>query len=441
MKRAGILSVATAAATAVALVLAAAVVAFDRPGRAEAALPSDPGIIAFQSRTNPPENSNPEGDAEIFAMNPDGSGTGQLTVNAANDTEPSLSADGSKITFVSVRDGNPEIYKMNSDGSGQKRLTDNAANDSDPTFSPDGKKVFFASDREGNPEIYKMNADGSGTPKNLTNNAASDVQPAVSPDGEKIAFATLRDSTSSYGWEIYVMRPDGSGQMMLTDNPATNGDSSPDFSADGKKIVFRSPPDIYVMGADGSDRNNLTEGEGTPSVWREDIFIGSPSFSTDGTRIAFHTATEFLDRNGGPQYDIFSMKSDGSGQTQITQDGVNSPGGVSGGSLEPDWQPNSSPAVKPLSPVPGSSTTDRTPYVSARVKDAQEDLANYDITELSLDGQTVERTAFSYDPSTDRLSYTPAGKLTYGRHTVRTVVKDSAGATTTKGWSFRVVRP
>jgi Tol biopolymer transport system component len=402
----------------------------------KAALPAEPGIIAFQSTMRPPENSTPEGVPEVFAMNPDGSGTRQLTLNRASDFEPSLSADGSKITFVSVRDGNQEIYKMNSDGSGRKRLTDNLASDSDPTFSPDGKKIVFVSDRGGNDDVYAMNSDGSGTPKKLTNNAASDVQPAVSPDGKKIAFVSVRDDPSKWDKEIYVMRADGSGQRRLTNNPS-EWDDSPDFSADGKKIVFRSVPDIYVMRADGSGRTNLTEGDGTPSIWRDDTFIGSPSFSTDGTRIAFHTATEFLNGFGGPQHDIFTMNSDGGEQTQITYDGLSA---SKGGSLGPDWQPNSAPLVEPLSPVPGSGTTDRTPRVSARVKDAQEDLAKPDITELSLDGQTIGRTAFSYDPSTDRLSYTPSSALSYGRHTVRVVAQDSAGATATRAWSFSVVR-
>ena len=330
MKRAGLLSV----AAAVAMVLAGVVVAFDGPERAEAALPTDPGTIAFQSTRNSAVNTNSQGGLEIFTMNPDGSGARQLTFNDVNDSLPSLSPDGKRIVFVSLRDGNQEIYEMNSDGSAQSRLTDDPSSDTFPAFSPDGRKIFFASDRDGDREIYKMNSDGSGTPKKLTNNAEDDTQPAVSPVGKKIAFASHRDGS----WEIYAMRADGSGQRRLTNDPSTSIEDSPDFSADGKKIAFRSPPDIYVMNADGSGRINLTEGEGTPSVWREDVFIGSPSFSPDGTRIAFHTATEFYDLNGGPQFDIFVMNSDGSGQTQITQDGVNSPGGIGGGSSYPDWQ-------------------------------------------------------------------------------------------------------
>ena len=66
-----------------------------------------------------------------------------------------------KIAFATVRDGNAEIYVMNPDGSGQTNLTNNPAEDSTPAWSADGAKIAFARDRTGNSHIYAMNADGS----------------------------------------------------------------------------------------------------------------------------------------------------------------------------------------------------------------------------------------------------------------------------------------
>jgi len=48
----------------------------------------------------------------------------------------------------SDRDGGPQIYKMNADGTGLTRLTNNAALDTEPAWSPDGTKIAFASTRD-----------------------------------------------------------------------------------------------------------------------------------------------------------------------------------------------------------------------------------------------------------------------------------------------------
>jgi dipeptidyl aminopeptidase/acylaminoacyl peptidase len=65
-------------------------------------------------------------------------------------------------------------------------------------------KIAFMSDRDGNEEVYVMNPDGSG-PVNLTNNPAIDLKPAWSPDGKRIAFASNRDGGDFNSFEIYVM--------------------------------------------------------------------------------------------------------------------------------------------------------------------------------------------------------------------------------------------
>ena len=104
-----------------------------------------------------------------------------------------------------------------------------------------------------------------------------DVQtPAWSPDGRKLAFVSRRDGNS----EIYVINADGSGQENLTQHPAR--DSHPSWSRDGRKLAFVSRRDgnseIYVMNADGSGLRNVTR---APS---NDL---RPAWSPDGRAIAF----------------------------------------------------------------------------------------------------------------------------------------------------------
>ena len=183
-----------------------------------------------------------DADAEIYAIDADGSDVERMTNNSVWDVEPAWSPDGARIAFSSSRNG---IYVMDADGSGVKRLTNNG---SYPAWSPDGARIAFVSDRAGgNPEIYVMNADGSDVER-LTNSSGGDWDPAWSPDGTRIAFSSYRDGDA----EIYAMDADGSNVERMTNNSAW--DSSPTWSPDGTRIAFSSNrdgdpqiSDIYVM--------------------------------------------------------------------------------------------------------------------------------------------------------------------------------------------------
>ncbi len=65
-------------------------------------------------------------------------------------TSPLITAAQGEIAFESLRDINREIYVMNPDGSNQTNLTNNPANDTEPSFSGDGCKISFVSARDGN---------------------------------------------------------------------------------------------------------------------------------------------------------------------------------------------------------------------------------------------------------------------------------------------------
>ena len=84
---------------------------------------------------------------------------------------------------------------------------------------------------------------------------------------------------------------------------------------------------------------------------------------------------------------------------------------------------------------PSPSTRDRTPRVSATVRDNSTELAKGDIR-FVLDGRA--RSTFAYYPGADRLIY-DSGRLPVGRHTVRITATDEAGNTSTRTWSFKVI--
>ena len=97
-------------------------------------------------------------------------------------------------------------------------------------------------------------------------------------------------------------------------------------------------------------------------------------------------------------------------------------------------QPNESPTVTQPRPRDGSTTRDRTPAVSAVVRDSATDLRAADVR-LTVDG--VVRAGAVYHPATDRLTWTST-RLALGRHTVKVRAQDAQSATTVRTWHFRV---
>jgi Tol biopolymer transport system component len=120
---------------------------------------------------------------QIYSMNPDGSGQTSLSgPSDASDSSPDWSPDGSKIAFDRRLFRNPidlfgpaDIWLMNPDGSGQTRLTaDDQASQQLPAWSPDGTKLAFSgTGANGRADLFTMNAAGSGA-INLTNSSVPD---------------------------------------------------------------------------------------------------------------------------------------------------------------------------------------------------------------------------------------------------------------------------
>jgi Tol biopolymer transport system component len=181
-------------------------------------------------------------DSDIFVANVDDllAGVEQPT-NITNspdmiDDDPDWSPDGEKIVFTShpVTDdprfsNQAELYLMNPDGTGLQRLTHNGEEERAPAWSPDGTRIVYSC-RVGdgtNPfRICVMNADGSDV-QQLTNegDAVSDLTATWSPDGQQILYHRRGAVTPAYptpGQQLFVMNADGSDQTQLTFPPGVN---------------------------------------------------------------------------------------------------------------------------------------------------------------------------------------------------------------------------
>ena len=195
---------------------------------------------------------------DIFSANPDGSNLKQLTNEPGYDAEATLSTDGKKIVFTSVRNDDLDIYTMNADGTQLKQLTHELGYDGGPFFSPDGKLIVYRAhhpktDQEITDyknllkqalirptylEIWLMKSDGSDK-RQITDLGAASFAPSFYPDGKRIIFSSNVGSTGGMGnFELYAVDLDGKDLVRIT---YTDGfDGFPMFSPDGKKLVWVS---------------------------------------------------------------------------------------------------------------------------------------------------------------------------------------------------------
>jgi len=195
---------------------------------------------------------------EIYTAKPDGSDLRRLTNLPGYDAESTISRDGKKIVFTSMRNGDLDVYTMNADGSGVRQLTHELGYDGGAFFSDDGKKIVYRSQqpqtsqeiadyrdllsrgliRPGNLELWVMDADGKNK-RQVTHNGAANFAPYFFPGGKRIIFASnLENQKDPSGFDLYAINADGSGLERITYHP--DFDAFPMFSYDGKRLVWAS---------------------------------------------------------------------------------------------------------------------------------------------------------------------------------------------------------
>jgi Tol biopolymer transport system component len=287
------------------------------------ASPGANGRIAF--------TSDRDGNGEIYAMQPDGSGAVNLTNDPSSDQTPAWSPDARDIAFATFRDGRQAIYRMHADGSAQTRLSPEdygSTDDMQPSWSPDGHSIAFASTRPFNDmwSIWAIDTDGSNL-RRLTTTFST--HPAWSPDGTRIAYVGTDSAIS-------IMNADGTGQQRLT--ASTLPEDAPAWSPEGTQIVFgryrgdwqqTNVHQLFVVDVATGAERQLTSG---------DFYDGSPSWSPDGSQIVFQRHAGVF---GTPQ--LFLVAPAGGTPAVLTAGAAN---------YTPAW----AIAVAPPPPPPGDTT-------------------------------------------------------------------------------------
>lgn len=206
--------------------------------------------------------------ARVFVMNLE---TGQRDLigefpPGVNTFAPRFAPDGRRVILSLEENGTTAIYEINLQTRQSRRVTqpNERGIDTGPSYSPDGRQIVFESDRDGTQQIYVMDAGGGGV-RRISNSDGRYSTPVWSPRGDYIAFTKQLGGRFLIG----VMKPDGSGERILTEGYHNEG---PTWAPNGRVLMFFRES----QGASGG-----------PRIWSVDITgynereIRTPSFGSD----------------------------------------------------------------------------------------------------------------------------------------------------------------
>jgi TolB protein len=173
-------------------------------------------------------------------------------------------------------------------------------------------RIAYVSTHTGNKEIAVMDWDGNN-PLPLTKNGSINLNPDFSPDGREIIFTSYKRGNP----DLYRRSLSSTAEVALSSRTGLNFTGT--WSPDGSKIALALSKDgdaeIYTLDKDGGHPVRLTI---NPAL---DLY---PAWSPDGTQIAFVS-----DRLGKPQ--LFVMNADGGGVRRLTTSGSYN--------VNPRWSP------------------------------------------------------------------------------------------------------
>jgi len=248
------------------------------------------GRIAFQSNLG--------GARGIFVLT--ASGVRRLTDAARPAEFPRWSPDGTRIAFSARLSVVSQIFVMDADGSNPEQVTQAEHDANELAWFPDGKKIAYTEDiRRGKVRSYKLWSVDLQTKKAerlVPEFRGSSALPEFSPAAPLLAFSGKKGP----GWNIYLYDLDKKTLRSLTDS---GHNCRARFSPDGTRIAYVSADadhkaDIWVMNADGTGKDRLTE--------RDETFDYFPAWSPDGKFIAFSSDVQGKSDRG--RWSLFLVK-------------------------------------------------------------------------------------------------------------------------------------
>jgi TolB protein len=178
---------------------------------------------------------------------------------------PRFSPDGQRLVMSMLTGGDTGLLEIDLRSKQVRNLTQGAGINTGPSFAPDGKQIAFESDREGSQQLYVM---GTGGIRRLSGGDGRYSTPVWSPRGDYIAFTKQTGGRFLIG----VMKPDGSGERILTEGYHNEG---PTWAPNGRVLMFfresqgaNGGPKLFSVDITGyNERQVPTPSFGSDPAW------------------------------------------------------------------------------------------------------------------------------------------------------------------------------
>ena len=185
---------------------------------------------------------------------------------------PVLSPDGKSVAFAALGD----IYVMPLGGK-PRNLTQDAAYDTDPAWSPDGSQLVYASDKVGGLLQLWLRDMKTGKEHQLTRLATQPISPAFSPDGKRVAFL---DVDGMWRRASVAVVDVASGEVRPI-HASLFAPGAPSWSPDGKRVAVAMVAPYSAKYREGTNQILTMSSTGSPTASDDRWFAPVPHLSID----------------------------------------------------------------------------------------------------------------------------------------------------------------
>lgn len=221
----------------------------------------------------------------------------EITAGPGYDYQPDWSSDQRWVVFARYDHDAVELWSLDTQDRRTRRMTSGGAVNLEPRFSPDGKRLAFVSTSyKGHFHIFIGQFEGgllsdvrqltsenvSTLPRYYYSEVDHEISPAWTRDGSEILFVSNRGHIHGTGgfWKI---KAEPGAEAHEIHYEETNWKARPDFSPDGKRMVYASYlgqawHQLWVMPAGGGDAFPISYGA---------FDNVNPRWSPDDSKIAF----------------------------------------------------------------------------------------------------------------------------------------------------------